>query len=194
VLLVCVWASMRLGAKSLEWRGRRRRWMIAGGIALVALAGYQFAWLYTVSSVDLISSAGYEDDTYAYTQGQDVTDIYAYDANGNPLTGVYLFDQDGNPLWIGDPTLCEAAPGNPFDAPPTDDWGNELEGPTATADDALGYQYPLCAGGADGIAPSESATPGEQPSSELPTESASASAEQSTAPAPSESPSDSPTE
>jgi hypothetical protein len=191
VLLVCVWASMRLGAKSLEWRGRRRRWMIAGGIALVALAGYQFTWLYTVSSVDLISSAGYEEDTYAYTQGQDVTDIYVYDEHGNPLTGVYLFDQNGNPLWIGDPTLCATAPVNPFgSATPTDDWSTEVE-PTAYVDDALGYQYPLCAGG---IAPSESATPEEQPSSEPPTENASASAEQSTAPAPSESPSDSPTE
>jgi hypothetical protein len=194
VLLVCVWASMRLGAKSLEWRGRRRRWMIAGGIALVALAGYQFAWLYTFSSVDLISSAGYEDDTYVYSQGQDVTDIYVYDENGDPLTGVYLFDQNGNPLWIGDPYSCETAPGNPFDGSPTDEWGNELEEPTESADEALGYQYPLCADGPNGTAPVESATPGEEPTSELPTEDDSTGAEQSTAPAPSETPSESPTE
>jgi hypothetical protein len=193
VLLVCVWASMRLGAKSLEWRGRRRRWMIAGGIALVALAGYQFAWLYTFSSVDLTPSS-YEDDSYVYSQGQDVTDIYVYDENGNPLTGVYLFDQNGNPLWIGDPYSCETAPGNPFDGSPTDEWGNELEEPTESADEALGYQYPLCADGPNGTAPVGSATPGEEPTTELPTEDDSTGAEQSTAPAPSESPTESPTE
>jgi uncharacterized membrane protein len=194
VLLVCVWASMRLGAKSLEWRGRRRRWMIAGGIAIVALAGYQFTWLYSAVSVDYIASTSYGDEQYVYSEGQGVTDIYVYDENGNPLTGVYLFDQDGNPLWLGDPYSCETTPGNPFATEsPAEEWEGNDE-PTAGVDDALGYQYPLCAGDPDGMttAPGETATPEDGPTTRLPTEDDSPSEEQPTAPA--ETPTESPTE
>jgi hypothetical protein len=158
VLLVCVWASMRLGAKSMEWRGRRRRWTIAAGIAIVALAGYQFSWMITGAM-----PTQYVETTY-YDDGPYVNDVYVYDENGNLLTGVYLFDQDGNPLYLGDPTLCPATPGDPFATAVEEEVGYAY-------DENFGYQYPLCA-------PQEAATmpAGEEPTvdaegaSELPSE------------------------
>ncbi|MFC3494995.1 HAAS signaling domain-containing protein [Glycomyces rhizosphaerae] len=188
VLLVCVWASMRLGAKSTEWRGRRRRWMIAGGIAIVALAGYQFSWLLTGNlPVRYIESASDEVDSYAY-----ISDVYAYDENGNLLTGVYLFDQDGNPLWIGDPYACPIATGDPFESASPEDPNGYMEEPTESADENLGYQYPLCVPGDEmTTAPTESASPGESASpseSESPTLNETPTPEESASPTPSESP------
>ncbi|WP_205327917.1 hypothetical protein [Glycomyces sp. YM15] len=165
VLLVCVWASMRLGAKSMDWRGRRRRWMIAGGIAIVALAGYQFSWLLTgIVPVRYIETASQSGDPYGY-----VSDVYAYDENGNLLTGVYLFDQDGNPLWIGDPYNCPVATANPFDAESTvegyDQYGNAVE----NIDDSYGYQYPLCVAGSEPtMPPGETPMPGDDPTAAFP--------------------------
>ncbi|MDN3238695.1 HAAS signaling domain-containing protein [Glycomyces tritici] len=136
VLLVCVWASMRLGAKSLEWRGRRRRWMIAGGIAIVALAGYQFSWMITGAIPTRFVETQYIDDGSEYEY---ISDLYVYDENGNLLTGVYLFDQNGSPLYLGDPSRCPTTPGDPFaTAPPEEETGYAY-------DENLGYQYPLCA-------------------------------------------------
>ncbi|MDA1362111.1 hypothetical protein O1R50_20965 [Glycomyces luteolus] len=179
VLLVCVWASMRLGAKSMDWRGRRRRWLVAGGVAIVALAAYQFSWLLTGNfPVQYIDTASQEGDPYAY-----ISDIYAYDENGNLLTGVYLFDQDGNPLWIGDPYNCPVAAENPFDADSTveeydyDQYGNAVE----STDDRYGYQYPLCVPGSELTMPDGTPTPGEEPTTELP-ESATPSEEATSGP------------
>jgi hypothetical protein len=162
VLLVSVWASMRLGAKAMDWRGRRRRWMIAGGVAIVALAGYQFAWMFSgIVPVQMVDTASDGGDQYSY-----ISDVYAYDENGNLLTGVYLFDQDGNPLWIGDPYNCPVAAENPFGADSTieeyeyDQYGNAVE----NTDDRYGYQYPLCVPGSDPTMPG----PGEDPTTELP--------------------------
>lgn len=198
VLLVCVWASMRLGANSADWRGRRRRWIIAGGIAVVALAGYQFMWMFSGSGIEIVGSETYYDDEPSVDSY--ISDIYVYDENGNPLTGVYLFDQNGNPLLLGDPYSCPMATGDPFEtvAP---DAGYEEE----VMDERYGYQYPLCAPAdgimppaetplpgdemttlppTDGETPTESAAPteGETPTSEEPTEGESAS------PTPGESP------
>jgi hypothetical protein len=140
VLLVCVWASMRLGAKAMGWRGRRRRWMVAGGIAIVALAGYQFSWMITGAIPTRLVETQYVGGGSEYGY---ISDLYAYDENGNLLTGVYLFDQDGNPIFLGDPTLCPSTPGNPFATPTEDDYLYEEEG--RELDLNLGYQYPLCA-------------------------------------------------
>lgn len=179
-LLVCVWASMRLGAKSLEWTGRRRRWTAAGGLALVALAGYQFMWMGVTVPVEYVESTTYVDDH------QWVEDVYVYDENGNLLTGVYLFDQDGNPLLLGDPYSCGIATDDPFatrdpfdaedpyatESYPEEGYASEEE--YATADDDLGYQYPLCVPSDAGEAPTSeaSANPDETPSEPEPTTSA----------------------
>lgn len=160
VLLVSVWASMRLGAKAMDWRGRRRRWMIAGGVAIVALAGYQFMLLGVAVPVEYV-----ETTTYGEPESW-VNDVYVYDENGNLLTGVYLLDQDGNPLWIGDPSNCPVAAENPFASDSTveeyeyDEYGIE----TDNVDERYGYQYPICVPGSDPTMPG----PGEDPTTELP--------------------------
>ncbi|GAA2133874.1 HAAS signaling domain-containing protein [Glycomyces algeriensis] len=166
VLLVSVWASMRLGAKSMDWRGRRRRWMIAGGIAIVALAGYQFSWILTGAIPTRYVETQYVDDGSGYGY---ISDLYVYDENGNPLTGVYLFDQDGNPIYLGDPTLCESTPGNPFATPSEDDYRYEDEG--TAMEQNLGYQYPLCASQDAATMPAgEAPTAEEGVATELPSE------------------------
>lgn len=187
LLLVGVWASMRLGARSLEWRGRRRRWLIAGGAAIVALAGYQFVIAGVSGTIQYVETTSYDGEPYGY-----VSDVYVYDENGNLLTGVYLFDQDGNPLYLGDPSLCQTMPGNPFETPSDGDYLYEEE--TALAqEEYLGYQYPLCASAeADATMPGESATP-DGTATELPSETPT-SEEGPTTPAESATPSESPTE
>lgn len=134
-LLVGVWASMRLGAKSAEWGTRRRRWIAAGGVALVALFGYQILWTGVAVPVEYVETTTYADESY-------VEDVYVYDEDGNLLTGVYLFDQNGDPLWLGDPTSCTIAPEDPFatETPYYDEYSEPAESPT----EHLGYQYPLC--------------------------------------------------
>lgn len=50
-------------------------------------------------------SSGFPDASGLTSNGNQVTNIFAYDAQGNPLTDVQLYDQDGKPLDVsGDPT------------------------------------------------------------------------------------------
>jgi hypothetical protein len=181
VLLVGVWASMRLGMKSREWHGRRARWTNIAGIALVALVGYQFMWLGVAAPVEYV-----ETTTYGEPESW-VNDVYVYDEDGNLLTGVYLFDQDGNPLWIGDPSACPIAENDPFETPTAEDVYEET---TASVDERFGYQYPLCVPGDPDemtMPPSEgeSAFPGETPGeSETPTSEESAVPSETATPTP----------
>lgn len=166
-LLVCVWISLRIGAKTPEWGQRRRRWTAVAGVAIIALAGYQFSWMITgAAPVEYI-------ETYVEGGAYDhVTDIHVYDEDGRQLEGVYLFDQNGDPLWIGDPTLCDDTAWNDPFAEETDEYGQAVEDPFAEdgGSSELGYQYPLCDGsGGNGGTPTETRPPGEGTPSEEPT-------------------------
>lgn len=89
------WGRGRWGAESLGV-------LIAVGnvVAVVAL-------LPVLAAADSSSSRYYPDDAYSAgpydsrgisLDGQSVTNIYPYDAQGQPLEGVQLFDQDGRAL------------------------------------------------------------------------------------------------
>ncbi|GAA2283786.1 hypothetical protein GCM10009853_042960 [Glycomyces scopariae] len=123
-VLFGAWASLRIGAKSLEWGRDRRRWTAAAGLAILAISAYQFAWFLGVPQVEYVETD--------YSGGAtDVGDVYVYDADGQLLTDVYLLDEYGNPIELGDPWTC------------TDEYGQ----PMATYDVDYGYQYPLCSVG-----------------------------------------------
>ena len=66
-----------------------------------------YASNYAESSPD-VSTSGLSLD------GNHVSNVFAYDAQGNPLTDVQLFDQDGKPLnLVGDPTATSNQDGYP---------------------------------------------------------------------------------
>jgi hypothetical protein len=185
ILLVCIWASLRFGAKSTEWGQRRRRWTAAAGLVIVALAGYQFSWIITGAIPTTYVETEYVgNNPYDY-----VTDVHVYDENGQRLTGIYLFDQNGDPLWIGDPSFCGESV-DPF-AQEADEYGRAVEEQTDVSVDTsnLGYRYPLCeTGEEDSVMPDADATPTDEPTeadatpSEGPTETASPTDGASTSP------------
>ena len=178
ILLVCIWVSLRIGAKSAEWGQRRRRWTAAASLVIVALAGYQFSWIITGAiPTPYVETEYVESNPYDY-----VTDVHVYDENGQRLSGIYLFDQNGDPLWIGDPTFCEES---------VDPFAEEIEENGEAVDEEfeegvdtsnLGYRYPLCDGGEEPEAsatPNPDATPSEEPTETAPpTDDASATPEE----------------
>jgi hypothetical protein len=172
VLLTAVWASLKIGAKTPDWGRRRRRWVAAAGIAIVALAGYQFSWMITGVIPTQYVETQYIDDGSGYGY---VSDIHVYDENGQQLTGVYLFDQNGDPLWIADPTLCDqSAWTDPFATESVDEFGQALDGSFEGEYDTseLGYLYPLCAapgeGSSDETAGPDDPTPSGEPTATAP--------------------------
>ncbi|MFG3338996.1 HAAS signaling domain-containing protein [Glycomyces sp. NPDC048151] len=206
-VLFFVWLSLRVGTRSRGWGRRRRQWVAVAGAGLVVYAvyglGWPFAWM--LGADDYVETASMDTDPYAY-----VRDVYAYDENGNLLKGVYLFDQDGNPLWIGDPYSCGIATDDPFATQDpfaaqdpfatesTVDMGQVYEEEIASADENLGYQYPLCVPSeTEATVPSEGATtpestmsPGED---ETPTAAETPSEPEPTASAETATPSETPT-
>jgi hypothetical protein len=163
VLLLAIWASIKIGMRTTEWGRRRRRVTAAAGIAIVALAANQFSWIITGAI-----PTRYVETQYIEGTGYDhVTDIHVYDENGDRLKGIYLFDQDGDPLWIGDPSLCEESAWNDPFAEEAGDEGQDVVDPFAQDIDRseLGYLYPLCGN------PGEAqANPSDEPGSAAPTE------------------------
>ncbi len=177
VLLVCVWLSLKAGAKAPEWGRRRRRWTAAAGIALVALAAYQFSWIIVGGVPTQYVEADTSSDPYEY-----IDDVRVYDENGEPLTDVYLFDQNGDPLWIGDPDSCgDQSWRDPFAGETDADEFGETADPFEDGNvdsSEFGYQYPLCAPGEEPTtAPTEDDTaPTEGPAgTETPTDAGTAS-------------------
>jgi hypothetical protein len=83
--------------------------VIGGNILLIVLVPYIFGWAINsiYSSAYASIDQGYSDQsgsglTYG---GNQVGNIFAFDAQGNPLTGVQLYDQDGRPLnAVSDPS------------------------------------------------------------------------------------------
>lgn len=95
-----------------KWRSDRALPLIAVGnvFAIVAL-------LPVMAAADDWSSS-YVDEVYnpapagTSIDGEQVSNIFAFDAEGNPLTGVQLFDQRGRPLDVGSDTRgpeCDSA-------------------------------------------------------------------------------------
>ncbi|MCC3762259.1 hypothetical protein K3N28_04130 [Glycomyces sp. TRM65418] len=161
MLLLGVWASIKIGMKAPEWGRRRRRVTAAASIAIVALAALQFSPIMTGAFPTTYVETYYDGgDDYGW-----VTDVHVYDENGRRLTGVYLFDQNGDPLWIGDPGACDESGWNdPFaQDPEVDEFGQAVESPVEEYEvdtSELGYQYPLCAPGEN---PAATPTPEEDP-------------------------------
>lgn len=92
--------------------GRGRLWP-AGFLARVVLLGLNLFALAMVAPVfGSLPNVTYADVDSAYNEtaytdgitgnGTEVSNIYPYDADGQPLTGVQLFDQDGRPLNVSE--------------------------------------------------------------------------------------------
>jgi hypothetical protein len=106
VLVAFVIVSVQWGRG--RWRGKGVPTLIAIGnvVAVVALLPVLAVGDDGGNSNDY--GSGYEDGVSSATEdgsteglslnGQQLTNIYAYDATGKPLQNVQLFDQDGNPL------------------------------------------------------------------------------------------------
>lgn len=106
LLLVLISGSVFLGLRS--WPGWVRSLIGAGNV--IAVLATLVALTQVPTHDDLSRSwdgsgtydAGYGevegDGTGVYLDGNEVTNIYAYNARGEAMHGVQLFDQDGNPL------------------------------------------------------------------------------------------------
>ena len=73
----------------------------------LVLAGWAVQ-INNAASVDSASSSSDFSSTGLMENGSQVSNIFAYDAQGHPLSNVQLFDQAGKPLnLVGDPTLTD---------------------------------------------------------------------------------------
>jgi hypothetical protein len=94
LLVIAIPISIQLGRRSL--RGSARWLVVAGNVVAVALVWPAVAALgsqtYIVESGPSVPTDGMFDN------GNQVTNIYPYDAQGRPLDHVRLFDQNGQPL------------------------------------------------------------------------------------------------
>ncbi len=95
VLVAAVAVPLSVGLGRLSRRDRRWLWAVvplnglAAGLLVVAAATYGSS---DTGPAPLEYSDGLLQD------GEPVTDIRPYDAQGRPLSGVHLFDQDGRPV------------------------------------------------------------------------------------------------
>lgn len=130
-LVVAILLSVQLGRGRL-WPGER--WRAAAGPRVLLLALNVFAIAMVPVQVGEVTGgwrwAGYDrgyndgyndrgaegpagstDKAGLYSGGKWVTNVYAYDAAGQPLTGVQLFDQDGKPIDIVAQPQCVSSTG-----------------------------------------------------------------------------------
>lgn len=155
VVLAAAAASLEVGRRS--WTGFRQRRLLAAGNVLAVLVlpfalgalleGPRVEYVYPTTDAGQATSSDTFLDTSGgvWSDGQVVTNIYPYDAEGRPLTGVQLLDDYGRPLVT---STGERS-----------DWsGGEASPlvPAVGADGALRWNaYPLrVQGGAAGAAPS----------------------------------------
>lgn len=90
---------------SIQWgRGRwlPRNWMrgikIAASIIAILALPFQLGYGVNAVSNQFWQHQSYELPAGLWMGGQEVTNIFPYDAEGNPLSDVQLFTQDGRPL------------------------------------------------------------------------------------------------
>lgn len=97
---------------SVQWG--RGSWLPLGKMSTVIVAGNVLAALWLIPALsqvyawsspwDYASSAGYSEPPVldgTAIDSEQVSNIFAYDAAGNPLTNVQLFDATGRPLVVG---------------------------------------------------------------------------------------------
>lgn len=127
LLVIAIPISIQLGRRSL--RGSARWLVIAGNVLAIGLLVPALAALdsrtYIVDTGQSVPNDG------AFNNGNQVTNIYPYDAQGRPLDHVRLFDQTGQPLLgisgntndfqagtdLGVPIATAAPSANPNDFP-----------------------------------------------------------------------------
>jgi hypothetical protein len=110
-LLLAVLVSVQLGRGS--WGLDRMRSSAFLRVVLLGLNGFAvvvtpaaFASTLPVSSSDGDYGISVPAGGITTDEGEQVTNIYPFDANGQPLTGVQLFDQQGKPINLGEDGFC----------------------------------------------------------------------------------------
>jgi hypothetical protein len=95
------WVLAALVVLSVQW-GRRRwlPWRWSRGAVVVASVILVLAAPFVLSTPKGVSEINPGDSDGILLNGQQVTNIFAYGADGQPLTDVQLFDQNGNPLVV----------------------------------------------------------------------------------------------
>jgi hypothetical protein len=114
VAIVALIVSVQFGRGKWLPFAWMRGLLLAGNVILVIVSPLIIAGITTAVNNGW-SAASYVDSSNDLTgsglleNGEQVTNIFAYDAQGKPLTDVQLFDQDGKPLDLsGDPTAAYA--------------------------------------------------------------------------------------
>jgi hypothetical protein len=103
LLLGLVVLSVQFGrGRWLRREGARAVFLVASGVLALALP---FLVAGATQDADNLATAYYGDGGATYgpqsltnSNGEAISNIYAYDAEGNPIDQVQLFDQNGNPL------------------------------------------------------------------------------------------------
>lgn len=109
--LVAMVVSVQLGRGWLRrWPGLRPLLIVGNAIAVVVVLVASTSGLTSGEASNYVDN-GYSAPPGVSFDGQQVSNIYAYDSEGKRITGVRLFAQDGRPL-DGDPGLLDAD-GNP---------------------------------------------------------------------------------
>jgi hypothetical protein len=83
----------------LPWKWSRGAVVVLGIMAVLALPSITTSVVERVTFADQMDPNDYISDGILLDK-QQVTNIFAYDADGEPLTGVRLYDQDGDPLAV----------------------------------------------------------------------------------------------
>ncbi|WP_344767416.1 hypothetical protein [Aeromicrobium panaciterrae] len=111
VLAAFIVVSVQLGLGRWQGRGIATFVLIGNVVAILALPIVKAAAdnggsdRYTIGFQDGVSAADPEQVSGLTIQGEPVTNIFAYGADGNPLRNVQLFDQSGHPINLfGDST------------------------------------------------------------------------------------------
>ncbi len=128
LLVVAIPISIQLGRRSL--RGSARWLIVAGNLFAMALVWPALAAL--GSQTYFVQSGQPSQSDGIFNNGNPVTNIYPYDAQGRPLDHVRLFDQNGQPLLGVNVVPAIAVNGVPVaTAPPSAD-ANDYPHPNTT--------------------------------------------------------------
>jgi hypothetical protein len=113
LVMLAVLLSIQIG-RGRVWPGNRHRSQSRVALLAVNLAAIIAVPIF-LSGYDANGGAyAYDDAAFSstsplaglYADGDQVTNIYPYDASGKPLVGVQLFDQDGRPIDVPATAVC----------------------------------------------------------------------------------------
>lgn len=94
-------ASVRMGRDA---RDRSRLWRVAdlaAGFAVVVIAFQALTGSPALPYVEVVHET-WEPPVLRHPDGEPITNLYPFDAQGNALDGVYIYDGAGRPVEIGD--------------------------------------------------------------------------------------------